>query len=481
MRQTRTIDDVQRPEWLTGLDASFLNLETATQPLQVFSVMELDTSTMPGGYSFHRFRDELAERIRAVPEFREKLSNRFLSPDHPAWVEDGDFDVDHHVRRIGVPAPGGPAELAEICGHLAATPLDRSRPLWEMWVIEGVGGAPGHAGAVPDAADNRLLAVMTKMHHAAADGVSYMEFFSELCSTQPDPSPPAFAEASGDGRPLRIAIGGLTRFVSRPVLLVAKVLPATYRAISDAFQRSGRARAMAAPFSAPPTVFNTRFTANRNVAFARFDLNDVKKVKNHFRVTVNDVVTALVSGSVRQFLLDRDELPSASLIALVPASVHEPDRAGRNQVSGMLARLQTQIADPAKRLQAVAESNSIAKEHSAAISATLLEDWMQMGGRAILGIAKRVYGRVTRSRPMYNVVVSNVPGLQPEDYFLGAKITAFYPFGPVMLGAGINFTVCSVGGQLHVGVISCPDILPDISSLAVGLSAGLDQLLSEID
>lgn len=467
--RTRTIEDVQRPEWLTGLDASFLNLETAIQPLQMLIVTRLDTTTIPGGYSYDGFRAELAERMRAVPEFREKLSPRFGNPDHPAWVEDPEFNIDQHVHRIGVPEPGGPAELDEVYGYLAGLPLNRFRPLWEMWVIEGVDGAPS----------SERLSVVIKIHHAAADGVSYSELFARLCSTEPDPPPREFVAAPGADRPVQIAMGGLVRFATRPLHLVRKVVPETVQAVRDAYRRAEVGRAMAAPFSAPPTIFNSRFTANRNVAFTRLDLAEVKKVKNHFGVTVNDVVTALVSGSVRQFLLDRRELPSASLTALVPASVHAPDRLGRNQVSGMITTLQTQMADPVERLRAVAESNTIAKEHSAAIGATLLEDWMQLGGRAILGIAKRVYGRVTRSRPMYNVVVSNCPEPKPADYFMGAKVTAFYPVGPVMLGAGLNITVCTVGQKLNVGLISCPDVLPDLPEIADGLTTGLNQLLEQ--
>jgi diacylglycerol O-acyltransferase / wax synthase len=150
-------------ERLSGLDASFLYIESPTQPLNVCSVVELDTSTMPGGYTFDRLRDELAARIAAVPEFRTKLADSQLNLDHPVWVDDDAFDLDRHLYRIGLPSPGGRREVAEICGHIASVPLDRNRPLWEMWVIEGVADTDPHSGG--------LLAVMTKVHHAAVDGV----------------------------------------------------------------------------------------------------------------------------------------------------------------------------------------------------------------------------------------------------------------------------------------------------------------------
>ena len=204
---------------------------------------------------------------------------------------------------------------------------------------------------------------------------------------------------------------------------------------------------MAAPFTAPRTVLNTGFTAQRNIAFARLDLRDIKAVKDHFGVKVNDVVMALVSGVVRQFMQDRAELPGKSLVAMQPVSVHGlSESTARNQVSGMLVHLQTDIADPVERLKAVAEANRIAKEQVSAISPTLLEDFGETVGAVLLGIAKRVYARLTKFRPMYNVILSNVPGPDSGRYFLGAEIKAAYPFGPILLGAGLNFTLWSMNG-----------------------------------
>src|SRR5260370_15709593 len=169
-------------ERLSGLDASFLYIETSTQPLNVCSILEVDSSTMPGGYTFDRFREELALRIKAMPEFREKLADSRLNLDHPAWVEDKDFDVNRHLHRVGLPSPGGRAELAEICGHIASLPLDRARPLWEMWLIEGVADTDAHEGA--------LLAVMTKVPHAAVDGGTGASLPVQLFYVGPDAPAP---------------------------------------------------------------------------------------------------------------------------------------------------------------------------------------------------------------------------------------------------------------------------------------------------
>lgn len=458
---------------LSGLDASFLYLETSTQPLHVCSVLELDTSTIPGGYSFEKLRDQLASRITAIPTFREKLSNSFLNLDHPVWVEDDEFHLERHVHRIGLPAPGGRLELAEICGHLAALPLDRRHPLWEMWAIEGLGGTDARKGG--------RLAVLTKVHHAAVDGVTGANLMSQLCSVEPDAPPPQPVDASPDANPLRIALGGLGRFAVRPITLATSVLPTTVSTVVDTVRRAAGGRAMPSPFAAPQTPFNASITADRSVAFAQLELADVKKVKDHFGVKVNDVVMALVSGVLRSYLLQRDELPENTLVAMVPVSVHDrSDRPGRNQVSGMFASLQTQIGDAGERLTAIAEANLIAKDHSSAIGATLLQDWSQFAGPAVFGVAMRVYARsrLTESRPVHNLVVSNVPGPQIPLYFLGAQVEAMYPLGPIFHGAGLNITVMSLNGKLNVGLISCPELLPDLWDMADGFVTGMAELLA---
>ena len=386
-------------------------------------------------------------------------------------MEDEDFDVQRHLHRIGLPAPGGRAELAEICGHLAALPLHRRHPLWEMWVIEGLSGTGTRKRG--------RMAVMTKVHHAAVDGVTGANLMSQLCSVLPDAPPPEPVEASAEANPLRIALGGLGRFAARPIKLATNVLPTTVTTVIETVRRVADGRAMASPFAAPHTPFNASITAHRNVAFAQLDFEDVKTVKNHFDVKVNDVVMALVSGVLRQFMLDRNELPEASLVAMVPVSVHDrSDRPGRNQVSGMFSSLKTQIADPGERLRAIAADNIVAKEHSAAIGATLLQDWSQFAGPAVFGVAMRVYARsrLTES-PVHNLVVSNVPGPQIPLYFLGAEVDAMYPLGPIFHGAGLNITVMSLNGKLNVGLISCPELLPDLSALADGFIPGMKELL----
>lgn len=457
---------------LSGLDASFLYLETSSQPMHVCSIVELDTSTVPGGYTFDRLRDALGLRIKAIPTFREKLANSPLNLDHPVWVDDEEFNIDRHLHRIAMPAPGGRAELSEICGHIAERPLDRGRPLWEMWVIEGVAGTDCHR-------DGRL-AVMTKVHHAGVDGVTGANLMSRLCATEADAPAPEPAAGVGGAQGWQIAAGGLVRFATRPLHL-ANVVPDTVSSLLATARRARAGLAMARPFTAPGTVFNARISERRNVAYAELDLDGIKTVKNRFGVKVNDVVMALVSGVLRQYLTDRNELPNSSLVASVPVSVHgKSDRPGRNQVSAMFSSLHTQIADPAERLKAIAQANSVAKEHSSAIGASLLQDWSQFAAPAVFGIAMRLYSRTpfTESMPVHNLVVSNVPGPQVPLYMLGCEVKSMYPLGPIFHGSGLNITAMSLRGKLDIGLVACPDLLPDLWEMADEFAVGMEELLA---
>jgi diacylglycerol O-acyltransferase / wax synthase len=456
---------------LSGLDASFLYFETPAHLMHVCGLLTLDTSTMPSAYTFGSVRAALRERLEATPEFRRKLHNPLLNIDHPVWVDDEDFDIEHHVRRAAVPSPGGPRELAEVCADIAAQPLDRRRPLWEMWLIEGL--------------TDGSLAVMTKMHHATVDGVSGASLISELCSLEPD-APPFGSLRERTAPPPRprdrdIVLDGVLGIAKRPLRL-AQVLPHTLATVPNWVQRARRGQAMPAPFSAPRTSFNGTVTGHRTVAFTRLDLAEIKQIKNAFGTTVNDVVLSICSGALRRYLADNGELPDASLVAMVPVSVHgRTKRAGTNKVSGMFANLASDIADPVERLRAIAKANLAAKQHHQTMSASLLQDWAQFAAPNTFGLAVRVYSRLRladRHPVIHNLVISNVPGPPMPIYFLGARITGFFPFGPVFHGAGLNITVLSNDGHMDVGLIACRELAPDLWTLADDLPVALDELLT---
>ncbi|MFC9788475.1 wax ester/triacylglycerol synthase family O-acyltransferase [Rhodococcus sp. NPDC127528] len=456
-------------ERLSGLDSTFLYLETPTQLLHVCGLIVLDVSTIPGGYSFADFESELAARVRGMPGFRRKLFDSKLNLDHPAWVEDTDFDISRHLHRIAVPAPGGRAELAELCGHIASQRMDRTIPLWEMWVIEGL--------------EDGSVAIMSKMHHANVDGVTGASMMAQLCSLTPDaprPEPDPDQREVGRGNTLDLALGGLIGFATRP-LKIAQALPGGITLLPKWIRRARRGEAMPAPFTAPRTSLNGAITGHRNIAYSQLDLDKVKLVKNAFDVKVNDVVLATVAGALRTYLADRDELPESSLVAMVPVSVHETsDRPGTNQISGMFTQLGTQIADPVERLKEANVHNTMVKSHNADLGASLLQDWSQFAAPTLFGGAMRVYGSLSlaeRHPVVSNLVVSNVPGPPVPLYFLGAHIKAMYPLGPIFHGAGLNVTVMSLDGKLNVGLVSCRELAPELRDLADAFGPALDELV----
>ncbi len=323
---------------------------------------------------------------------------------------------------------------------------------------------------------------MTKVHHAAVDGVTGASLLSQLCSIEPDAAPPDPLAGPGDAGPLESAASGLLRFATRPLKL-ANVLPTTVSTVLKTLRRARSGLVMAPPFAAPPTPFNDSITGHRNIAFTELKLGDVKEVKNRFDIKVNDVVMALCAGALRRFLLDSYQLPDTSLVAMVPVSVHhKSDRPGRNQLSGMFCRLGTHISDPVERLRAIPQASTIAKEHSSAIAPTLLQDWTEVTARVLFGLVMRLVATSPRAQsPVYNLIISNVAGPQTALYFLGAEVVAMYPLGPIFHGSGLNITVMSLNGKLDIGIISCPDLLPDLWELADDFAVALDELLAYVN
>ncbi len=456
---------------LSGLDASFLYLETSSQVLHVCGLMTLDGSTIPGGYTFAKVKQRLAERVLLIPAFRRKLHNPLWNLSHPVWVEDEDFDLDHHVHRIGVPAPGDRTELAELAAHIAGQQLDRARPLWELYVIEGL-------------ADGEI-AVLLKMHHASVDGVSGASLITYLAGLEPDAPPP---DVSADERrnpsvPDRIALfrSGVAHFAKRPAE-VARLLPDLLELVPRWVGKSLRGKGMPIPFTAPRTSLNGTITGHRSVAFAQLDLDEIKEIKNAFGVTVNDVVLALVAGALRDFLGSRGDLPDDPLVATVPVSVHDRTERdhGSNKVSAFFASLPTHLADPAARVFFLAEANRLSKDHHQDIHADMLQDWAQFSAATMFGLAVRAYSalRLAEKHPVvHNLVISNVPGPPMPLYLLGARITGLYPLGPVFHGAGLNITVLSNAGKVHVGLLGAKELVKDLWPLADALPEALAQLL----
>ncbi|WP_182523589.1 WS/DGAT/MGAT family O-acyltransferase [Nocardioides dongkuii] len=462
-------------ERLSGLDASFLYLETPAQLMHVCGVIVLDPSTIPGGYSFAGMQAAIDERVRDVPAFTRKLRRVPLGLDHPVWVRDRQFDIERHVHRLALPAPGGYRELMDLTGHLAGLPLDRSRPLWEMWVIEG------YDGRGRDEQDH--VVIFSKMHHATVDGISGANLISHLCSLEPDAEPLKLGDAGTFGHHpshLELLGRGVVANATKP-LLAARLLAPSVSLVTRTVERALSGTAMAAPLTAPRTSFNGTITGHRAIGLADLDLDDIKAVKRATGTTVNDVVLAVAGGALRGYLEDRDELPEDSLLATVPISVRESSRrsSGANKVSALFTTLGTDEEDPLVRLTEMAERNRNAKEHADAISADALQDWAEFAAPRTFGLAVRAYAglRLAERHPVvHNLVISNVPGPPVPLYFNGALIESLTPLGPVFHGAGVNITVMSNNGNVHVGVIACRESMPDVDDLVQRFPAELAAL-----
>lgn len=463
---------------LTGLDATFLYLETPNNHMHVASTCVFDPSTVPGGYSFDKVKALVADRLPLLPPFRRRLVEVPFQIHHPLWIEDPDFEIEYHVRRAALPAPGGDEELAEFAAEVHSRPLDRSRPLWEMYVVEGL--------------ENGMIATVTKTHHAAIDGVSGAELTVNLLDLQPEPTPVP-AELHENWKADRVPtdpelfLFALNSLVRQPWRAL-KSARRTTEMLWGLRQRNKRpdVNPPPAPFSAPRTSLNTSITPHRRFAYTQIPLDEVKQVKNALGGTVNDVVLAVCAGALRRYLDDNDERPEKSLVAMVPVSVRTEDQKGAmgNKVSSMLVSLATDVDDPIERLHTISEGTKHAKDQEKAIGAEFLSDWTEFAAPAVAARAARLYSSMRladRHNPLLNVTISNVPGPNFPLYSAGSRMVAMYPMGPIADGGGLNITVMSYMGQMFFGLVACRETVPKVWNVAHYLNDSLEELKKAAD
>ncbi len=456
---------------LTGMDASFLALETANTTGHVGGLSVLDSSTASEPLTLARLTEVMAERLPLAPVLRRKLLNVPLGLDQPYWIDDADFDIEYHVRELALPRPGSAAQLTEQVSRLHARPLDRSRPLWELYLITGL-------------ARDRA-AVYSKIHHAAVDGVSGTELLTVLFDLTPAGRELPAAEPFQPERPPPLpvlAARAAIRLAWRPVQTVritnelVRLLPTLAPPASTlvgeilGLNRGDGSVIATRPGRAPATPFNRAITPHRRFAFRSVDLDTVKTVKKAFGVSVNDVVMAMCAGALRRWLVDHDALPGQPLVAMIPVSVRDPASQGAlgNRVSAMLAPLPTNVTDPGPRLQIVHSATQAAKAQQAEIPQGLVDQISDFAVPALTARAARVVfatGLLHRLPP-FNVTISNVPGPNAPVYMCGARLVAHYPVSVVTDGQGLNITLVGYLGQLHFGLVSSRELIPDIDKLA---------------
>jgi WS/DGAT/MGAT family acyltransferase len=495
-------------ERLAGLDGAFLSLESSTTHLQILGALVFDPTGVAGGVDFWRIRDAVADRVHLVPPFRQRLLEVPFGLQQPAMVDDPDFDIDYHVRRASLPKPGRLDELAAVAADLASRPLDRRRPLWEFHVVEGL--EHGH------------LALIPKVHHSIIDGVSGAEVMAAFFDLTAEPVPqrlfggPAAGRApnkphrADDGSPRERTSPGQTRHdpAWSPDPLpggmaqwhdVVGSLPAhadaLVRTVSQTLRTArilrDRNREVAgslppSPFDAPRTSINRAISSHRRVALAELPLGDVRRIREVLGGTANDVVLAVTSGAMRRFFAGRGEDVESSLVAMVPVSVRAPSErdALGNRVSAMLVSLATGVEDPAARLRLISNGVESAKGQGQSIDAEVFAGW---GQSAVPAVATRLSRLISNLRlfdhmaPVFNLIVSNVPGPDFPLYLAGARMVAMYPLGPIVEGVGVNVTVFSYLDTMYVGVQACWDLVPDIDAIARGMEDSLDELVRAAD
>ena len=460
---------------LSGLDAVFLNLETSAVPMQVGCLTLLDPSAAGPGFGFEAIRSLIEQRLHLLPMFRRRLLPTPLDLDQPYWIEDPDFDIENHVRHRALPRDGSDKYLSDYVCEVFSTRLDRQKPLWEFHYIEGLAGG--------------RIACLTKIHHACIDGMSGAELLSRLLDTtsQPREVPPPDTPWVPDEipAPLHIAYTTAKNLVSRPrniYRLARETLPlllsvrreslARRQAAAVASQASGQPAG--ASGAAPRMRFNTVISSRRAYAFRSVPLADIKRVKNAYGVSVNDVVLTLCAEALRNYLLEKKELPREPLVAAIPMSVRSREErdgdaaAGGNKVTMARAALATDIADPVERLLAIGRGMNQVKRTMKAIPARLMLDWAHAPPPAVLAQVARLYENFSIQnfmRPPYNLVISNVPGPPRPLYFAGARVLANYPVSIPYHGMACNITVFSYQDNLDVGIIAHRATVPDINHL----------------
>jgi diacylglycerol O-acyltransferase len=474
---------------LTSLDAQFLALENARQTGHVAGLAIYDTSTSPNGQmTCKEITDLIASRLHLLPPLRWRLVEVPLGADYPYWIDDPDFDLDFHIRELALPSPGDDQQLAEQIARLHSRALDRSRPLWEIYVISGL--QSGHT------------ALYTKIHHAVIDGVSGAEITGMLLDLTPEirqveaEAPIQAGREPSKGEMLGRALLGLPRYPWRVIKALPSAVPnleetqfSAIPGVSSIGRFAGRIqgllgdgnRVIRSGLEAPKTSFNGRISAHRRFAFGQLDLDRVKKVKSAYGVTVNDVVVTMCAGAVRRWLQEHNELPDEPLITQIPVSVRTTDQAGTygNRILLLGAPLFTNIADPGERLRRTSEELQVMKDRHKAMPAQLLADVNHFVPPAIFSRAARAtFSLATSSvgRPQWNLVISNVPGPQFPLYCAGSRLVAHYPVSVITDGMGLNITAMSYDGHIDVGVIADRDQMSDVWCILEGLHEALTEL-----
>ena len=469
---------------LSVVDGAFLHMESAEMPMHVGS---LNLFEPPAGYSgsgyYEAVKAHVARRMHLAPVFTRKLALMPFDLANPVWIHDDDIDLDYHVRYMVLPKPGSLAQLEALAARLHSMLLDRSRPLWEFYVIEGL-------------ADGRI-GFYGKVHHAAVDGQAGVAMATSLFDLTPEPRPvKPPRERRGNTYQLGVAelVAAALQNQVRQVVQGLKLLPAVARTVLGAARDALAARRQESaeeraerraekPASmwklAPSTPFNHTITNQRAFAAVSLPLAEVKAIGKAVGGSINDIVLWLCSTALRSYLKEGRELPEASLVAGVPISLRgEGDISNTNQVAGTLIDLGTEIADPAERLKAIKRGTAAMKKQMGTFRGVIPTDFPSLGSPWLISGLTALYGRsrIADWFRIANVTISNVPGSKVPVYMVGAKMTDYYPLSIVVHGIALNITVQSHVDRLCFGLIACRRAVPDVHELGGHLARAMATL-----
>ncbi len=462
-------------EQLSGLDASFLYSETGNATQHIGGLSIYDPSTAPGGeVNFQQILENTKVRAGSVPSMVNKLVNVPWQLDHPYWKADGDFDPEYHIRRSALPSPGDWQQLTRLLARLHSKTLDRTRPLWEMYVIEGLDNVEGYPAG--------CYAVYTKVHHAAIDGVSGMSITTAVHDLSPEVVIPEAVPVKSENAPgdLDLLLRAQWNNLTRPwqmLQFMQKAIPGMTR-----LGRKINTESVKRFTRVVRTRFNKTVSPHRVFDGLEFEFEDIRKIKNSIELlTINDVALAICSGAIRKYLESKDELPNFPIIAIVPINVRTEDQAfsGGNQVSQMMVSLCTDIKHPLERLVDISSSTKDAKELTHAIGAKTMTDYTRFIPSNLAASAARLtssFGVANYAKPVFNTVVTNVPGPQVPLYYTGAKLLGTYSLGPIADGAGLFHSVASYCGKLYLSFVCCRDMMADPEFYAQCLRESFDEL-----
>ena len=455
---------------LNGMDAMLLYSETPnlhTHTLKVAVIDPPDPSLSDVEFGFDAFRHHVRRRLHLLEPLRYKLVDIPWQLHHPMWQEDCEVDLDYHLRRVQVPAPGGRRELDGVIGEVASTPLDRSRPLWEFHFAEGLAGG--------------RFALVGKIHHALADGIASVNLLARAM----DLNGAATDERDNDEAGVRASTGDLLRAAARDHARQLAELPGLIRDAAVGMtrvRRRSRERGghpdLAEAFDAPPTFLNHVVSARRRFASTTLPLAEAKAMAKALGITINDLILATVAGGLRELLLAYDGAADRPIIASVPTATDKSERITGNEISGLMISLPVHVADPGERARLVALATRIAKEDHEILGPRLYGRLMAYLPTALAPAAFRWLGRRDAPNKLMNVAVSSVVGPRERGHFGGAAVSEIYSTGVLSPGAPVNITVWSYADQLGVAVLTDDQTFNDPHEATDAMSASFTKLRS---